>query len=57
MTTKCVEVCPNKVRTFGNLNDPDSAVSKIITSERNFRLNMKWFKPVPLDMNIRGLKS
>ena len=37
-TTKCVEVCPNKARTFGNLNDPNSAVSKIITSERNFRL-------------------
>ncbi len=74
-TTKCVEVCPNKARTFGNLNDPKSAVSRIITSERNFRLKeglntnpniyyltnpkrkpMRWFKPEPLDMNIRGLK-
>jgi molybdopterin-containing oxidoreductase family iron-sulfur binding subunit len=75
-TTRCVEACPNNARTFGNLNDPDSAVSRIITSERNFRLKeglntgpniyyltdpkrkpMRWFKPVPLDMNIRGLKS
>ncbi len=37
-TTRCVEACPNKARTFGNLNDPDSKVSRLIASERNFRL-------------------
>jgi len=36
--TRCVEVCPNKARTFGNFADPDSKVRKLIESERNFRL-------------------
>lgn len=37
-TTRCVEVCPNKARTFGNINDPNSKVSQLIASERTFRL-------------------
>lgn len=38
LTTRCVEVCPNKARTFGNLNDPDSEVSKILATQPSFRL-------------------
>ncbi len=36
--TRCVEVCPNKARIFGNFNDPDSRVAQLIETERNFRL-------------------
>lgn len=45
--TRCVEACPNKARIFGNLNDPGSKVSKLIASERNFRLKEE-LNTVPL---------
>ncbi len=38
MTTRCVEVCPNRARTFGDFNNPKSEVSRLIRAERNFRL-------------------
>ena len=37
-TTACTEVCPVGARTFGDLNDPDSAVSTILRTKRTFRL-------------------
>ena len=37
----CVEVCPTGARKFGNLNDPDSEIRKIIEKERVFILKQE----------------
>lgn len=37
-TTACVEACPVGARTFGDLNDPESAVSVLLRTRRAFRL-------------------
>jgi Fe-S-cluster-containing dehydrogenase component len=33
-TTACVEVCPTRSLTFGDLNDPDSAVSRLVHTRK-----------------------
>jgi Fe-S-cluster-containing dehydrogenase component len=34
----CVETCPTQARTFGNLNDPDSQVAKLLKTEKIVRI-------------------
>ncbi len=45
---RCVEVCPVQARRFGNINDPESEVSKILETNLSFRL----LEEVNTDPNI-----
>ena len=34
----CIEVCPMRARTFGDLNDPESEVSQLLAERKSFTL-------------------
>lgn len=42
----CVKICPGKARSFGDLEDPSSEVSRLIVSKRSFQL-LKEFETKP----------
>ncbi len=41
-TPACVDVCPVGARVFGNINDPQSPVSKYLAEHETFRLREEW---------------
>ena len=38
IVTACQQACPTSAITFGNVNDPNSAVSKIKATERDYQV-------------------
>jgi molybdopterin-containing oxidoreductase family iron-sulfur binding subunit len=36
--TRCTEACPRKARIFGDINDPNSTISKVLKQRQGFRL-------------------
>jgi molybdopterin-containing oxidoreductase family iron-sulfur binding subunit len=38
MQPACVEVCPSQARIFGDQDDADAPISKVLKAKRSFRL-------------------
>ena len=53
---KCVEVCPVRARHFGDFNDPESEVSRILKTERTLRIRENLGTSPKLYYFTRGVK-
>lgn len=53
---KCVEVCPVRARHFGDFNDPDSEVSKLLKTVRTIRIRENLGTDPKLYYFTRGVK-
>ncbi|MCK5670250.1 4Fe-4S dicluster domain-containing protein [Candidatus Bathyarchaeota archaeon] len=53
---KCVEVCPVSARHFGDLNDPDSEVSRLLSTEHTIRIRENLGTRPKLHYFTRGVK-
>ncbi len=53
---KCVEVCPVSARHFGDLNDPDSEVSRLLSTEHTIRIRENLGTKPKLHYFTRGVK-
>lgn len=53
---RCVEVCPVRARHFGDLNDPESEVSKLLRTVRTYRIREELNTRPMLFYFTRGVK-
>ncbi len=54
--TRCVEVCPVNARHFGDFNDPESEVSRLLKTERTVRIRENLGTTPKLYYFTRGVK-
>ncbi|MDM8541464.1 4Fe-4S dicluster domain-containing protein [Desulfococcaceae bacterium HSG9] len=50
----CVETCPTKARTFGDLNDPESKVSRLLKSEKLVQIVNPMVNTKPMIFYVKG---
>ncbi|RME25994.1 MAG: 4Fe-4S dicluster domain-containing protein, partial [Candidatus Zixiibacteriota bacterium] len=56
VVTACQQVCPAKAITFGNINDPDSKVTRQKKSDRNYNL-LEWLNVKPRTSYLAKLRN
>ncbi len=56
-TPACVNTCPARALTFGNLDDPDSEISKLIRENEGFQLHPEYDTDPSIYFIDRGIGS